>query len=388
MKKVTKFYLLTISLTITLIYGLLVVGDYFYHLYQYSKMRTTNDILTERKKNEDRKYLIEMKKNGFTKIIFPYMYSEYPEISKKFIKNIVPVSAQPNQNVYYCNEGYGMISFKTDRAGFRNDDEVWDKITSSENILFIGDSATQGACVEKNQSISSYFKDKNSINLGLDGNEGYVYTVLSKLYVPKIKPKYVIQIFSTNDDYDEGGIFKKNLNLENLDQKYFKQNSFEPSKEILTIINKTKEYVDQNLTRIPSERDNLLARGMRYLSLPTIRWNLMEISRSYNYKLPYSTTLSIDTLKEVCLKNNCTPIFVFVPVSKYWEDNKILEKYYRNYLKKYCEEKNVHYLDTSEDIFAMGKKAFAPKGKHPSPEGYKFVANEIKKKINTIEQKD
>ena len=52
------------------------------------------------------------------------------KFQKKFIQDIVPVSAQPNDNVYYCNEGYGMISFKTDRAGFRNNDKVWDRIPS------------------------------------------------------------------------------------------------------------------------------------------------------------------------------------------------------------------------------------------------------------------
>tara|TARA_B100000902_G_C27280597_1_gene901516 strand:- start:422 stop:1588 length:1167 start_codon:yes stop_codon:yes gene_type:complete len=388
MEKNTKYYLLTIFLTISVIYGLLVIGDYFYHLYQYSKMRPTNDILTERKKSEDRKYLIELKENGFKKIIFPWVYDNYPEVSKKFIKDIVPISAQPNQNVYYCNEGYGMINFKTDRAGFRNNDKVWDKIISSENIIFIGDSYTQGACVEENETISSYFNDKNPINLGLDGNMPYVYTVLSKLFVPKIKPKYVVQIFHLNDDNDEGGIFRKNLNLENLDQRYFKTNSFEPSNEILTIINKTNEYVDRNLTQVPGERESKLKRGMRYLSLPTVRYNLNELFRSFIYKLPYSTTLSIDTLKNICIENNCTPIFLYIPVSKYWEDNKPLEKYYMNYLNKYFEEQNVHYLDVSEGIYKMGNSAFAPKGKHLSPEGYKFVASEIRRKINTIEQKD
>ena len=385
MSKITKYYLLTIILTILLIYGLLVIGDYSYHLYQYSKMRPTNDILTQRKKIEDRKYLIELKDKGYSKIIFPWIYDAYPKVSKKFIKNIVPVSAQPNQNVYYCNEGYGMINFKTDRVGFRNNDKVWDKVGSEETILFIGDSYTQGACVEENETISSYFNNKNPINLGLDGNMPYVYTVLSKLFIPKVKPKYVVQIFHLNDDTNEGKIFEKNLNLKNLEEKYFKKNSFELSEEILSIINRTKEYVDQNLTGVPGVRDNLIKRGIRYLSLPTIRHNLNELTRAINYKLPYSTKLSIDTTKDLCKKNNCTPIFLYVPVSKYWEDNKPLEKYYMNSLNKYFEEKKVNYIDLSNGIYMLGKNAYAPKGKHLSPEGYKFVANKIKNKIDTIE---
>ena len=51
----------------------------------------------------------------------------------------------------------------------------------------------------------------------------YVYTILSKLYVPKIKPKYVIQIFHLNDDNDEGKIFKKNLLVKDLGQNISKK---------------------------------------------------------------------------------------------------------------------------------------------------------------------
>ena len=46
MKKNTIFYLLTLFFTLFFTYGLLVIGDYFYHLHQYSEMRITNDILT------------------------------------------------------------------------------------------------------------------------------------------------------------------------------------------------------------------------------------------------------------------------------------------------------------------------------------------------------
>ena len=80
--------------------------------------------------------------------------------------------------------------------------------------------------------------------------------------------------------------------------------------------------------------------------------------------------------------------FLYIPVSKYWEDNKPLEKYYIKHLNEYFKQTNVHYLDISKEIFNMGKSAFAPKGKHLSPEGYKFVADQIKNKINKIEEKN
>ena len=40
---------------------------------------------------------------------------------------IIPVNGQPNSKVYYCNEGYGLIKYKTDKFGFRNknDKPIW-----------------------------------------------------------------------------------------------------------------------------------------------------------------------------------------------------------------------------------------------------------------------
>lgn len=383
-KKNLKFTLIAYFFTSFLIYGILVVGDYFYHLAQYSKMRVTNDILTKRKKEEDRKYLAELKSLGYEKIIFPYIYYYYPETSKNYVKEIVPISAQPNKNVYYCNEGYGMINFKTDRMGFRNNNSVWDDLKNKKNILFIGDSYTQGACVEENNVISSYFKDFNSINLGLDGNNPYIYANLSKIFIPRIKPKYVIQIFHANDNTELGKIFLKNMEIEDIDKRYFKKDKLEPSDEVLSVIANTGKYIDKNFTKLPGERDSLFKRGSRYLSLPTIRHNLNITLKKRNFKLPYSSVLSIDTLVQLCKKNNCTPIFLYIPVSKYWEDNNPLEKPYMDSLNNFFIENNLVYLDISDKIYKMGKSAFAPKGKHLSPTGYKLVAEEILKKINSL----
>ena len=45
----------------------------------------------------------------------------------------------------FCQEKRWSI-YKSDRFGFRNYDEIWDK--QNIDYLFIGDSFTQGACVE------------------------------------------------------------------------------------------------------------------------------------------------------------------------------------------------------------------------------------------------
>ena len=187
--------------TMFLIYGLLIVFDYFFHLQKYKSYKLSNEIITGRKQNEDRKYIKAVKEEGYEFIVYPYLYADNKEL-KEFAKNldIIPVNGQPNSKVYYCNEGYGLIKFETDRLGFRNNDQVWDKINDpKKKIVFIGDSYTQGACVNENEVISAQFDNFITYNLGYDGNNPAIYSSLSKLFVPKINPDFVIQLFYVND---------------------------------------------------------------------------------------------------------------------------------------------------------------------------------------------
>ena len=184
--------------------------------------------------------------------MLPYLFSDnaeiYETITKK--KEIVPVSAQPNRDVYYCNEGYGLIKFKTDKLGFRNNNDVWENYYKNENnIIFIGDSFTAGACVEAKYNIPSYFlKDYNPINLAWDGNNPSNYASLGKIFIPVIKPKYVVTIFYGNDNtYNspDGFAFWKNLGNINIHKNYFKQTgkNIEISDEIRKTINELEKFL-------------------------------------------------------------------------------------------------------------------------------------------------
>ena len=283
LNKTNIFKILMIFATMFIIYGFLVAFDYFFHLQKYKSYKLANEIITGRKQNEDRKYILDAKDLGYEFIVYPYLYADNKNL-KEFAEKleIIPVNGQPNSKVYYCNEGYGLIKFKTDRLGFRNNDMVWDKISGSQKkIVFIGDSYTQGACVKENEPISSYFDDYVTYNLGLDGNNPAIYSSLSKLFIPKIKPDFVVQLFYVNDFNERNeDFFAKNLKVPNLEERYFKNNSsIELSNEILDIINNAKIIMTEIPNRLPGERPNVLVRGVRYLTLPTLR---MYFSLIYN----------------------------------------------------------------------------------------------------------
>ena len=387
LNKTNIFKILMIFATMFIIYGFLVAFDYFFHLQKYKSYKLANEIITGRKQNEDRKYILDAKDLGYEFIVYPYLYADNKNL-KEFAEKleIIPVNGQPNSKVYYCNEGYGLIKFKTDRLGFRNNDIVWDKISGSQKkIVFIGDSYTQGACVKENEPISSYFDDYVTYNLGLDGNNPAIYSSLSKLFIPKIKPDFVVQLFYVNDFNEVNeDFFVKNLKVPNLEERYFKNNSsIELSNEILDIINNAKIIMTEIPNRLPGERPNVLVRGARYLTLPTLRMYFSLIYNKYFFQLSSTTKYSMKILKETCLKNDCEPIIGFITNSPYWEPNPLTEKF-KNQVKDFTLKNDINFIDFTEEINSLGDSARAPKGTHMSPAGYKIIADKIREVLTDL----
>ena len=128
---------------------LLVVGDWFLariinsetheqivnnHAMQIEEIRVREEDIPQREK------LIS---EGFLPIIVSSLMDnldiQYPLIA-----------GLPFTNTYYCNEGYGLISYRSDRFGFRNDDKIWD---NNIKVIMIGDSFVHGACVSDKETL-------------------------------------------------------------------------------------------------------------------------------------------------------------------------------------------------------------------------------------------
>ena len=143
--------LLIFASTVTPILGISLVLE----LLAPSTSRTSKALnveTIERKRQIDVDYPAKIKSvvNGF----FPLYY---PEATRKHFlgSRHYPVGTLPHTQTFYCNEGYGLISYKSDRFGLRNNEEDWDKIRIRGATFFVGDSFTHGACVEKELLLQS-----------------------------------------------------------------------------------------------------------------------------------------------------------------------------------------------------------------------------------------
>ena len=310
---------------------------------------------------------------------------------------IYPIGTLPLRDTYYCNEGYGLVTFKSDRFGLRNSDKKWDLLKNKSNIFLIGDSFVHGACVPDNSTISSNLErltGKNTMNFGMGDSDPYEYMVKqvslvkpilevaknknivvmifcvndNKLYKPKkeklLKSQESIIQISSNDEIYPTEFYKDNL------EKLIKNNYPVSSKGIIINKIKSKLLANKILTLYPVREKIKQIYFQNLKSRSNTKINSLSVSER-----------SISLLSQIC-KENCEPFVGFIPSSNFWNPGKALvEKQYKKELKRMSKSVGITFIDTEEVISRDSRKDYAPEGGHLSLEGYKKVADLISRKI-------
>ena len=318
---------------------------------------------------------------------------------------IYPIGSLPYSKRYGCNEGYGLITFKTDRFGLRNKDEKWSNLNKKNNIFFIGDSFTFGACVEDESTIPNNLDkilSSNSINLAQLGNSPYEYmATLKSIIKPLVKELdrefKVVMIFYANDNIlekkrrEELMKFAKPI-VKVTDEKEIFPNSFY-KKNIVSLIN-------ENLSKSKLETINKIKTKSNKLSnkrtaiyqigtLVTIRSKLKIFISYINNKISNKNSKnhanltvsqrSIKLLSEICT-NQCKPFTVYIPNSTYWRRD-FRRDFYKKELESISQKVGIKFIDGESRIDKNDLKNYAPNGPHLSKEGYKIMSELISEKI-------
>lgn len=152
---------------------------------------------------------------------------------------VYPIGSLPNTPTYLCDEGYGLITYRSDRFGLRNSDQNWDNVYDQSNIFVIGDSFIHGECVEENALITRNIErltKQNTLNLGMGGNSPYEYrAILQSIIKPIVnntkKRNKVVMVFYINDDVEnitekEKLLFSSTSIIDSLDGKMVSPKDF------------------------------------------------------------------------------------------------------------------------------------------------------------------
>ena len=329
----------------------------------------------------------------------------YPSATRSHFlnSNYYPIGTLPYTSTFHCNEGYGLISYNSDRFGLRNKDEKWDIIRDRGATFFIGDSFTHGACVDNEFRFTEIFSNSlnaNTLNLGTGGNGPYEYiAILSNIIKPIIssfrgKEFNVLLVFYANDNEMFDQSLDRHLDTIKPIAKIKSEGAINLSSEYLSVFNETLKK------HHPTSREDILKelklnykqikkpkiRGSflyKVLSLSQIRQRLKRIKIVHKKNENSPSLKAIRELNMICNpKSSCTPYVAYIPSSDYWRPNPY-NKEYRLYLKKIASQFSVKFLDGSIVIDSKDKNNYAPKGNHLSKTGNKkfanFVASQLKR---------
>lgn len=338
--------------------------------------------------------------DGYLPIFFT---SNTKKIANKY--GIFPIGSLPYTKTYYCNEGYGLVRYESDRFGLRNNDDKWKNVMNQNNIFIIGDSFVDGSCVLDNQTIASNIQEKmniNTINLGLASNGPYEYMAVLKTISDPIlkehkKENKVILFFYFNDidisrnkesedllDQSSsilfikngGDIYPKKYYKDGI-EKLIKENFPTSSDQIIKEIEKKGVNLTKNFLR------NNIIKTIKFIPLKAKLLSFYRKVFKKYYSLPdyFLTKRTISLLSKVC-SGNCKPTIVYIPHSNYWKSH-ISPSYYKNLLEKLANEMDIFFVNGEEIINRKDRKNYAPEGGHLSIEGYKKLSNFVSNKIKS-----
>jgi len=344
---------------------------------------------------------LDLKKEDPNVVIATDPYHFLNEINQ----TIFPLASISNKKTISCNEnGYHQI-YQSDRYGFNNLDNEWDK--KQIEFLLVGDRFTVGDCVNEPDTIGGNLKKFISkggvLNLGQGGNGPLMEYATLREYLPITNTKRVIWIYYENNDLVgilgvEG--LKTELNneilLKYLNDQKFTQNLHLKQKEIDIKVNKKLismiKYVKQS---------QLESKFFKFIKLFNLRKLIkININTFLHESSSYPPQTITPEFKEIIIlaknfveKNGAKFYFVYLTGrDRYYYKN--FDDKLHDYKKvvQFIKESNISIIDINKELFHDHKDPLSlfPFRKdrsryHYNELGYKLVSNIIFKKISEFE---
>ncbi len=111
---------------------------------------------------------------------------------------VLPLGGIAHKTTVFCQEAEDMITYTSDRYGFRNEDALWDETI---DVVVVGDSFVQGACMNEDDHLISALRSNwpKTLNLGSFGNGPLANIATISEYALEKKPKYILWFYVAND---------------------------------------------------------------------------------------------------------------------------------------------------------------------------------------------
>lgn len=284
-----------------------------------------------------------------------------------------------------CNENGYYSSYISDRFGFNNPDDQWDK--KEIEYVLVGDSFTHGSCVNRPNDISSILRklsNKPILNLGYKANGPLSMYATLKEYMPKNAKKVLWVYYEGNDLLDLKDELKKNILNQYYIKSDFKQN-----------LMKKQKYIDQQNKKIIQNsiniEDNIIYQAERDSNFKN---KILKIVRLNQTKRVISSFLSSNKREEIPInefknilistkkflsESKSELYFVYLPQFERYK-KKINDDDYKK-IKSIVEALNIKFIDIHKEVFKNEKDPlnlfpFKMWG-HYNENGYKKISETI-----------
>ena len=113
---------------------------------------------------------------------------------------VLPLGGISNKVTVFCNENGDYTIYESDEHGFHNPTGIWG--TGRIDIAALGDSFTQGACVQSDGNFVALIRKRypGTVTLGGDDNGPLLMLAGIKEYVEYVKPKVVLWFYYEGND--------------------------------------------------------------------------------------------------------------------------------------------------------------------------------------------
>ena len=385
MFKIIKTYL-SISL-ISIIFGLylfefLLLNNFHKTLIYYEYFKITGKKYDKRNRTE---VFYERKKTD------PGVVIGMPPSLFNDNKNLIPLSGISNSHTIFCNENGYFSSYLSDRYGFNNPDEEWDK--KNVDYILLGDSFVQGACVNRPYDIASNLRNKkyNVLNIGYATNGPLLQLASLKEFMPD-NVKNVLWFFYEGNDLNDLEREKKSNILTNyLYDRNFSQNIKDKQNEVDSLSRSKFLEIEKFNKELALKNNKLKYKLLKFIRLDKTKEllfkkdNLKNVDSGINkgefdYILFESILLEA---KRVSKMNKSDFYFIYLPWFYRYERG--IEAYSYDKIKKIVMDNNINFIDINKLVFEKEKLPleYFPFRKfgHYNKAGYLKVSNEIINKI-------
>ena len=298
--------------------------------------------------------------------------------------SLFPLSGISKKKTTMCNESGYYNDYISDRFGFNNNDDIYER--NNVHSVFIGDSFLHGACVKNEHNLISklkstpFFRGKNILNLGYEGNGPLLSLATLREYFPDSKNvKYLFWVYYEGNDLQE-------LNSERMNKILIRYlNNLDYSQNLRI----KQEEINNHVTKILNE-NKIIDGEINMLTISNII-SILGLDRvrglifSKLHFKQYEKNIEMINLFEKIIgatktySNNFKTelIFIYIP-SSFESEGK---KYYNDVINILLKNE-IKLIDLTNKKFIKNKKMYPQFGAHFNENGYNALSNQISAFMN------